>query len=46
MWAVRIAVSGTSVTPGGATEILEILGKQESLRRLILSLEKVSACIG
>lgn len=46
MWALRIAVSGTSVTPGGATEILEILGKQESLRRLKFSLEKVSACIG
>lgn len=45
MWAVRIAVSGTSVTPGGATEILAILGKQESLRRLKFSLEKVSAYV-
>ena len=34
MWAVRIAISGTSATPGGATDILEILGQQESLRRL------------
>lgn len=46
MWAVRIAVSGTSVTPGGATEILAILGKQESLRRLKFSLDKVSAYTG
>ncbi len=46
MWAIRIAVSGTSVTPGGATEILEILGRPESLRRLKLSLEKLNACTG
>jgi glutamyl-tRNA synthetase len=46
MWAVRIAVSGTSVTPGGATEILEILGKQESLRRLTFSLDKVNSYSG
>ena len=46
MWAVRIAVSGTSVTPGGATDILAILGKQESLRRLKVSLDKVSAYSG
>ncbi len=41
MWAVRIAVSGTAVTPGGATEILTILGKQESLHRLKSSLAKL-----
>lgn len=46
MWAVRIAISGTSTTPGGATAILEILGKEESLCRLRFSLKKVSACIG
>lgn len=34
MWAVRIAVTGTMVTPGGATDILEILGKEESLARM------------
>lgn len=34
MWVIRIAVSGKSVTPGGATEIMEILGKEESLARL------------
>lgn len=34
MWVVRVAVSGQTVTPGGATEILELLGKSESLLRL------------
>ncbi len=40
MWSVRIAVSGQSVTPGGATEIMEVLGKEESLRRIRIALEK------
>ncbi|MCL6458142.1 MAG: glutamate--tRNA ligase, partial [Gorillibacterium sp.] len=31
MWITRIAISGTLSTPGGATDILEILGKDESL---------------
>ena len=34
MWVVRIAVSGLAVTPGGATELMEVLGREESLRRL------------
>ena len=34
MWAVRVAATGTLVTPGGATDILDILGKEESLNRL------------
>lgn len=42
MWAVRIAISGTSATPGGATDILEILGREESLRRLTEGLAKVN----
>ncbi len=41
MWPVRIAVSGLSVTPGGAIEILEILGKEESLKRLKLGINKL-----
>jgi glutamyl-tRNA synthetase len=43
IWAVRIAISGQIATPGGATEILEILGREESLRRLRLSLERLSS---
>ena len=41
MWPVRIAVSGKTVTPGGAIEILEILGKEESLRRMQEAIKKL-----
>ena len=34
IWPVRIAVSGKAVTPAGATEIMEVLGKEESLIRI------------
>ena len=34
MWPIRTALSGKLVTPAGATEILEILGKDESLTRI------------
>ena len=34
MWPVRIAVSGKPTTPGGAVELCQILGKEETLRRL------------
>ncbi|MBE6381254.1 MAG: glutamate--tRNA ligase [Lentisphaerae bacterium] len=34
MWALRIAVSGTAVTPGGPGEIMTVLGKAESLNRI------------
>lgn len=34
MWPVRIAISGTAVTPGGAVEILLLLGRDESLLRI------------
>ena len=40
MWCVRIAVSGMTVTPGGATEIMEVLGKEESVKRLHFALSK------
>lgn len=42
MWPVRIAAAGKTVTPGGAVEILDILGRGESLRRLEIGLEKLS----
>lgn len=41
MWAVRIAVSGMAVTPGGATELMEVLGKEESIKRLKAGLAKL-----
>jgi glutamyl-tRNA synthetase len=34
LWPLRIAVSGLANTPGGAYEIMEILGKEESLSRI------------
>ena len=34
MWPVRTAVSGKQMTPGGATELMELLGKEESLKRI------------
>ena len=41
MWPVRIAAAGKAVTPGGAVEICRILGKDETLRRLRIGLEKL-----
>lgn len=42
MWPIRTAVSGKATTPGGATEIMEILGKEESLNRIRKAIEKLS----
>ncbi len=41
MWPLRIAAAGKSVTPGGAIEIALILGKDETLRRMAVGLEKL-----
>ncbi len=41
MWPVRIAAAGKAVTPGGAVEICRILGKDETLRRLNVAIEKL-----
>ncbi|MCI8644161.1 MAG: glutamate--tRNA ligase [Lachnospiraceae bacterium] len=43
LWPVRTAVSGKQSTPGGAYEIMHILGKEESLRRIHLAVEKLEA---
>ncbi len=45
LWSVRIAVTGAAVTPGGATEMADILGKEESLRRLKFSEELLEKAI-
>ena len=42
MWPVRTAVSGKQMTPGGATELMEILGKDESIKRIKAGIEKLS----
>ena len=41
MWCIRIAVSGMAATPGGATEIMEVIGKDESLARIDSALTKL-----
>ena len=42
MWLIRIALTYTLATPGGATEIMEILGKEESIYRIKESIKKLS----
>ena len=42
MWPVRIAAAGKLVTPGGAVEICHLLGRDETLRRLRLGLDKLN----
>ena len=41
MWPIRTAVSGKQSTPGGATEIMELLGKKESLLRIQTAIKKL-----
>ena len=41
MWPVRTALSGKMSTPGGATEIMEVLGKDESIRRIELGIKQL-----
>ena len=43
MWILRVAAAGQQVTPGGATEILAILGRETGLERLRSALEQLSA---
>lgn len=42
LWPIRTAISGKDVTPGGATEIAEILGKEETLKRIKIGIAKLS----
>ena len=42
MWPIRTALSGKQMTPAGATEILEVLGKEESLVRIQAAIEKLT----
>ena len=43
MWPIRTAVSGKQMTPGGATELMEVLGKEESIARIRKGIELLSA---
>ncbi|MBO6111689.1 MAG: glutamate--tRNA ligase [Lachnospiraceae bacterium] len=42
LWPLRTAVSGKQSTPGGATEIMELLGREESLKRIRKGIEKLN----
>ena len=41
MWPIRTAVSGKQMTHGGATELMELLGKKESVSRIKKGIEKL-----
>jgi len=45
LWPVRTAVSGKQMTPAGATEIMELLGKEESILRIKKGIEKLEAAL-
>ena len=45
LWPVRTAVSGKQMTPGGAYEIMEILGKEESLRRIRVGIDMLEKAV-
>ncbi len=42
LWPLRTAVSGKQNTPGGATELMELLGKEESIARIKKGIELLS----
>ena len=42
MWPIRIGVTGQTVTPGGGAEMLYLLGKEESLKRLNRCMDRLS----
>ena len=41
MWPIRTALSGKQMTPGGATEIMEVIGKEESIARIEAAIKKI-----
>ena len=41
LWPIRTALSGKQMTPAGATEILEVLGREESIKRIQAAIEKL-----
>ena len=43
LWPIRIAVSGRQITPCGATELMEVIGKEETLKRVRAAIAKLEA---
>ncbi len=46
MWPIRTALSGVPVTPGGATALAEVLGREETLRRIQAGIDKLAKAVG
>lgn len=40
-WIMRIALTGAEITPGGATEMADLMGKDESIERLKTTLKRL-----
>lgn len=45
LWPVRTALTGKQFTPGGAIEIAYILGKEESLRRIQIGIDRLQKAL-
>lgn len=45
MWPARIAAAGVAVTPGGVSEVMLLLGKEETVRRLEIALERLNNAV-
>lgn len=45
LWPLRTALSGKQFTPGGAFEIADIIGKEESIKRIKVGIEKLEAAL-
>ena len=45
LWPIRTALSGKQMTPGGATELMELLGKEESIKRINDAINKLESDI-
>ncbi len=45
MWPIRVAVSGRAVTPAGATEIMSVLGREESIARIKAAIDRLKKVV-
>lgn len=41
LWPLRVALTGQEQSPGGAIELLDIFGQEESLRRIEIGIDKL-----
>ena len=46
LWPLRVAVSGKQFTPGGGIEIAATIGKEDTLKRIDMGIEKLKAALG